>query len=583
MRRTLFILLLSVSGLPGMAQGIFKTMLPGTAVPAGTAFRVEYYIEQGSAVSSFTAPDFTPFRLVEGPDIHKGEGNARNYVFTLEAPAPGNYLVRGAFITINGKMQQSDDVPLLVLPAGKTLQAPLAAAPVSEYFLKPGENVQEKIRQNLFLKLETDKRSCYVGEPVLATFKLYSRLESRSDIIKNPGFYGFTVYDMIGVDDHQQQTGMFNGKEFDVHIIRKVQLYPLQAGRFTIDPMELRNQVEFSTSVNRKTQQTIAEGMMSREQSGNAAAGTETVESLIHTDPLTIEVKPLPEKNKPADFNGAVGRFRLEATLEKNQLASNEEGFLLIALEGKGNFTQLSPPAIQWPAGMEGFAATVTDSLDKDSRPLGGKRIFRYGFTAAPGLYRLPDIRFSYFNTDSNRYVTLTGHLPEIKVSTSLNKTSIQEEHQESVSAKSERKSRMALLIVISLVLAVLAFWSFKKKPDVQAAPEKAPERISVEKRLAAAAAQVNGDEAVFYSELQQAIWSFFDQVFELHGTARNRESLLSALQKKPVEQELLSRTGGLFSACETGMYTQAQALHDRDWLLAEAKDVLEQLEKKLF
>ena len=51
------------------------------------------------------------------------------------------------------------------------------------------------------MKVLVDKRVCFVGEPVTAIFKLYSRLESKSDIVKNPGFYGFTVQDMINLDD----------------------------------------------------------------------------------------------------------------------------------------------------------------------------------------------------------------------------------------------------------------------------------------------------------------------------------------------------------------------------------------------
>ena len=108
-----------------------------------------------------------------------------------------------------------------------------------------------------------DQQTCYVGEPVEATFKLYSRLESKSDIVKNPGFYGFTVYDMVNLADKQVTTENVKGKLFDVHTIRKVQLYPLQAGVFTIDAMEVKNRVEFSRStVNKKTEQEIVEGVL---------------------------------------------------------------------------------------------------------------------------------------------------------------------------------------------------------------------------------------------------------------------------------------------------------------------------------
>src|SRR5438876_1062709 len=72
------------------------------------------------------------------------------------------------------------------------------------YFLAIGEDPFRKIRENLFLKLFVDKQNCFIGEPLVATFKLYSRLQSRSNVIKNPGFYGFSVYDMINVNDQLQ-------------------------------------------------------------------------------------------------------------------------------------------------------------------------------------------------------------------------------------------------------------------------------------------------------------------------------------------------------------------------------------------
>ena len=110
----------------------------------------------------------------------------------------------------------------------------------ADYFLGPGEDPYAKMQRNLFMKVLVDKRSCFVGEPVTATFKLYSRLESKSDIVKNPGFYGFTVQDMISLDDKFSTTENINGKNFDVHLVRKVQLYPLQAGIFNIDAMEVK-------------------------------------------------------------------------------------------------------------------------------------------------------------------------------------------------------------------------------------------------------------------------------------------------------------------------------------------------------
>ena len=68
---------------------------------------------------------------------------------------------------------------------------------------------------------------------------------------------------MINLADKLVTTENIKGKLFDVHTIRKVQLYPLQAGDFTIDEMEVKNKVEFSKSiVNKKTEQEIVEGVL---------------------------------------------------------------------------------------------------------------------------------------------------------------------------------------------------------------------------------------------------------------------------------------------------------------------------------
>jgi hypothetical protein len=144
---------------------------------------------------------------------------------------------------------------------------------------------------------------------VVATFKLYSRLESKSDIVKNPGYYGFAAYDMVNLADNEVRTELINGQSFDVHTVRQVQLYPFQAGTYTIDPMEVKNKGEFSRSaVNKKTEQEIIEGRTGPEGKAKAA-NSEEYEMDLSTPPVTIHVKPLAEKNKPPGFNGAVGDF----------------------------------------------------------------------------------------------------------------------------------------------------------------------------------------------------------------------------------------------------------------------------------
>ena len=247
------------------AQIAFSTVVPLQAVVVGTSFQVQYVIEGAESVDDFKPPVFENFRIVTGPNIYNGSSasvtglkRVRNIVYTLEATRPGKFIISGATATINNKPYQSNYTSLVVISEkeAKRLAKQERENSISNYFLRPGEDPYKKIKENLFLKVQVDKKTCYAGEPVLATFKLYSCLESKSDIVKNPGFYGFSVFDMINLSDKEVLAEKINGKLFDVHTIRKVQLFPLQAGVFSIDPMEIRNRVEFSrTAVSRKTEQ----------------------------------------------------------------------------------------------------------------------------------------------------------------------------------------------------------------------------------------------------------------------------------------------------------------------------------------
>lgn len=406
MKKCFFISLLFLGfSIVAASQAKFRSIIPQQPVAIGEPFEVQYVMKGNQNVEEFTAPVFRDLHVVSGPYVYKGSvfhGNLEmplsNTVYTLIATKTGKYLVPGAKAVMNGTVIKSNDVWIKVISKEEALKLRKKQAnPLnneSEYFLQPGEDPLEKISRNLFLKAQVDKTSCYVGQPVVATFKLYSRLQSKSDIVKNPGFYGFAVYDMVNLADKKQEIETLNGKKFDVHTVRQVQLYPLQAGNFTIDPMEVSNEVEFSKDeVNKKTEQEIVEGMSGADAFNEKDTNAEVYKNTIRSTAISITVKPLPAKNKPDTFSTAVGDFSLRATLANNQLFKNEEGTFAVEIKGKGNFTQLISPAVHWPKGLEGFEPVVKDSLDKTAVPLAGHRIFKYGFISAkPGIYTIPPL-----------------------------------------------------------------------------------------------------------------------------------------------------------------------------------------------
>jgi hypothetical protein len=582
-KTTVLILLAVLQATLASAQITFKTVVPQQPVVEGESFRVQYVAENTSDVSNFLTPSFKGFRVVNGPENYQGKtgfgaGSRQLYntVYTLQAIKPGHFQIAGAVATIDDKLSRSNDMWIEVISRADAEQLRKQADPAIDdpSYLRPGEDAYQKIKQNLFIKVMVSKRSCYPGEPVVATFKLFSRLESSSDIVKNPGFYGFTIYDMVNLADKEKAVETVNGKLFDVHTIRKVQLYPLQAGSYSIDPMEIRNRVEFSrSSVNRKTEQKIIEGVFENDDYV-PGPDKEVFESDMSTEPIIIDVKPIAAKNKPSGFNGAVGDFTIEAAVEKNELAKNEEGFFIVTIRGKGNFTQLSAPAFNWPAGMEGFEPAVTDSLDKTAVPLSGTRSFRYAFTSGkPGVYELPAVDFEYYDVDSNRYKRSTTQPVKLTISTKEKITTPVEEKKIAISTINKRVSLIAGSIIVLLVITTLIYWGTRKKEiKKETVPEQAEKpRLSVEELLKPAQIMVPAADADFYKALQQSLWLFIGQQFTLQGSAMNKQSVAVLLKQSGIPGEMTKKLLELLTQCEMGVFTHAELGADKESIVEDA------------
>jgi BatD DUF11 like domain len=581
------------------AQISFTTIVPQQPVVQGESFRVQYVIENAENINGFVPPVFRNFTYITGPDIYSGSGlsktkQVKNYAVTVAARTTGKFTIPGATAMIDGLQITSNNAIVTVISKTEALQLlkrNSEYAGYDGYHLKPGEDPYEKIKKNLFLKVLVDRTTSFIGQPVVATFKLYSRLESNSELIKNPGFYGFGVYDMINLEDNDKNNEIINGNNFDVHTLRKVQLYPLQPGVFILDAMELANKIKFSkTTVNKKTEQQVAEDMLGNnaneenENDGDA----EVFETNLRTEPVTIKVKPLPPANSDT-FNGAVGNFIITANIEKDNLAKNEEGFLIVTITGKGNFTQLAAPAVQWPTGFEGFDPVVLDTVDKMQVPLAGKRVFRYGFTCSqPGNYNLPAIVFIFFNPDNGKYSTVKTKSVSVTVT---NQQLVAKKNTVTEETKPIKKSNTTYwltggALLLSLLIGSFYFYfknSRSEKLQVAAITEEKNFPISIAEILQPAHVMLPAENKMFFSSLHQCIWNYLQLQFKLSGSEMNKERLMHLLKEKNIDTGVINDLSSVLSECEKGIYTDAGVAVDKRKLLESAGKVLTAISSNFF
>ena len=256
-----------------------------------------------------------------------------------------------------------------------------------ESVLLPWEDVNKRIKEDMFVKVETNKKQCYLGEPLLVTYKLYTRLQSHSSIADAPTFTGCSVVEMT-TNEQKEEVETVHGKPFKTYIIRKVQLFPLQEGPLLLGAATLDNEVGFY-----------------RKQADGYENITQKVK--LTNDPVSIQVLPVPTDSSQHVFTGVIGKFFIIAKVNKTVDTANDNNSLELKITGNGNFMNMACPTVVWPATIQSYEPQSSELLDKLSFPVLGQKVYNIPFTCKKvGETVIPPITFTYFDADAKKYVS---------------------------------------------------------------------------------------------------------------------------------------------------------------------------------
>ena len=136
---------------------------------------------------------------------------------------------------------------------------------------------------------------------------------------------------------------------------------------------------------------------------------------LLDSDPIALNVRPLPRENVPPGFNGAIGQFKLAPpALATNVLHVGDPVTLAVSVHGTGNLARLVPPPPPAAEGWQVFAG-VNDPAPPQLIQARGFVTFSYTLIPTAAETRAtPKIPFSYFDPDQAAYVDLS--LPAVAV-----------------------------------------------------------------------------------------------------------------------------------------------------------------------
>lgn len=380
---------------------------PATAAVGET---IRFHVEIDNADATGLLPrirvDGLDFDYV-GPqtryDVHFDNGSFTRsstvtHVYQVTPRKEGTFTVPSLQIEVNGRVLKTEPVSLTVSAAGA---AGGGNAPA------PGA-VDRTGRAEFVLP----KKSLYVGETIPVELRLLIDSQVRWEIEGPPSFdsQGFTK---TKTTEPRSDTLVRKGRSYDVLTVSTA-LTPTKAGKLTLGPLKFPYRAQIPRAQRRNP--TGLGGSLFDDFFNDPFSGFGRVERYTATsEPLEVEVKPLPITGRPANFSGAVGQFALNAEGAPSHVKVGDPITMTLRVSGSGNFDRVGAPALAEPAGWRSYPPSSTYKGD-DNLAIKGTKTFEIAVIPEMKKERMPEFEFAYFDPASAKYITLRSHASPLQV-----------------------------------------------------------------------------------------------------------------------------------------------------------------------
>jgi hypothetical protein len=554
---------------------------------------VQYIVEGARSIRQFKIPHYKDFEVADAFDYPLDFGNggeSYSKVVVLITTKKGRFTVPGATAVINGKQMRSSTASISVMHSlqGVNNINPDNIDTEEESVLYPGDNIREKIEKNLFLRVEASKNTCYVGEPLMVVYKAYSRLNAYMQVAKRPSLTGFSVMEMVDAYNAKPEIEKFNGRLYYTNLVRKVQLFPLQEGTYTLDPAEIESLIHFIKTD--KPADKKGSGLTPGHSNTPMFPTAINHRTLLRSRPLTITVKSLPATNQPDDFSGAVGQFNVMVKVPATPIHKGDLVKIQVTISGSGNLSLITLPPVKWPKGVDTAEPTVKENINKYVFPLSGLKTFEYSFAAPDtGDYKIPAIHLSYYDPADKKYKKASNDSIILHVLPGVTKNDAEADamrDQQTAGIKPHYYwfAGIVLVIIGSIVYQVISLKKGKKKEiakvkttaPVQVKPT--PQKLATELLAKAKMAILFQQAPVFYHEIEQALWKVVGDNWKVLPSKMNRLHITQLLAEQQVPAETIQSFTAILNECEWALYTPGHTVSSMETTFDKAEGVVKML-----
>ncbi|NQT16280.1 MAG: BatD family protein [Planctomycetes bacterium] len=321
--------------------------------------------------------------------------------------------------------------------------------------------------------------------------------------------------------------------------------------------------------------------------------------------PVEVVVKEVPEEGRPATYIGAVGRFQLTADLAPTEAKVGDPMTLTLTVRGEGMLQSASAPDLEAvPEIAEEFRIY---EATEDARS--GASRFTYSLRPlGTGIEAFPSVPVSYFDVESERYVTLRTDPIPIEVTAAERLSDDQIVATPGTASENRRDLQARREGVFANVADLRALRDESVRPGLWllslagmgllyvavALVTVQIQRLSADKALVRrrgavakargflhrARAEVEAGRIRSGADLiEDSLVGLVADVADLPEAGLTPKDVSAQLQSLGVEEDLVGRVAGLLETCDATRYGSS---NPTDGLSSRAQQVLDELVRSL-
>lgn len=602
------ILLLIVYSTSAYADGPEFVASAPEVVVVGENFQVSYTINEtcnGEPKVSFG----DDFKCLAGPwpSFMKSSTNVNGkrtsvekttFTYTLKANEEGKYTIPAATIKSSKGEIKSNTLTIKVLPRDKKVQTDTKDSS------KKSKNTPSVSNEDIFVLPILSKTKVYEQEALLLTYKLYKLRASNFNIgsiglAELPEFKDFQV-ENVDTKNNNQELENYNGLNYYVYNLGQIVLFPKKCGKLTIPSSKFEVVIEVENP-----------GLYDPFDPFNFYNSyIQRFKKMLVVPIKEITVEPLP-KGQPADFSQGVGNFTLKSEISTTNLKANEAVTIKLTLSGNGNIKAITAPKVKFPEDFEVYDPKVEDNYTIKTNGYNGSKVIEYlAIPRSAGVYEIPAVKFSYFDTKSNSYKTLETEKYILQVAkgnmaSSSNsaadytnrqevkqlgkdirhiKTGESEQFKRSdiLFATKEQMLAYALAFAIFLTCIFVQRKRIAKNANLALLRTKRANKFAVKRLRVAKKMLKAGEKSKFYDETLKALWGYISDKMSIPVSELTKDNIEANLLVKGVDENLVSSFKRLLDECEFAQYAPGGTVSTMDSIYNQAIEIINKMENSI-